>query len=313
MAALEMVIGVILFSQTVMGVLGNSSLLYQYLFLYFIGCRLKCTDLILNHLIFANILTLLCRGVPHTMEAFGWQVSLGNVGCKILFYLHRVGRGGSICTICFLSVFQAISISPRNSKWAELKMKASKYVDFTLCLIWVLYSLVNVIFLKYVTGNWKNENHTSLKYHGYCSSIRHDKISESLYAALLSLPDALCVGLMLCSSISMVSMLYRHRRQMRQIHRTNASPRSCPESRATKHILLLIISYVCFYTLSCIFQVWSSFTYNPTFFLLKISAIVSGCFPAISPLLLLRCESRESRFCFACIRNGKAPIYMTNG
>ncbi|NP_001160889.1 vomeronasal 1 receptor cavPorV1R633 [Cavia porcellus] len=313
MSANEVVVGVIFLSQTVIGVLGNSSLLYHYLFLYFTGCRLKCTDLILNHLIFANFLTLLCRGVPHTMEAFGWKVFLGNVGCKLLFYLHRMGRGGSIGTICFLSVFQAITISPRNSKLAEFKMKVSKYAGSTLCLIWVLYSLVNVIFLMYMTGNSMKENHTGLKYHAYCSSVRPDKTAESLYAALLSIPDALCVGLMLCTSSSMVSVLYRHRQQMRWIHRTNVNPGSSPESRATKHILLLVSSYVCFYTLSCIFQVLFSLTYNPNIFLVNICAIVAGFFPSVSPLLLLKCECRVSRFCFACIRNGKSPMYMTNG
>ncbi|KAM6154453.1 vomeronasal type-1 receptor 4-like [Erethizon dorsatum] len=241
---------VIFLSQIVMGVLGNSSLLYHYLFLYLTRCRLRCMDLILK----ANLLTLLSKGVPYTMAAFVWQFSLSDVGCKLLFYLHGMGRGGSIDSTCFLSVFQAIIISPRDSRWAGLKMKAPKYVGSSLCLMWALYSLVNVIFLMYITGNWSKKNLTSLKYHGYFSSIRHDKTTESLYAALLSLPDALCVGLMLWTSSSMVSILYRHKQQMRHIHRTHVSPGSSLESRATKTILLLVSTYVYFYTLSCIFH-----------------------------------------------------------
>lgn len=123
-----------------------------------------------------------------------------------------------------------------------------------------------------------------------------------------------CPSLMLCLwshallSSSMFSVLYRHRKQIRHIHRTTMSPRSSPESRVTKHILLLVSSYLCFYTLSYIFQVCLSLTYNPSFFLVNISAIIVGFFPAFNALLLLRCESRVSRLCFACIRNGKAPI-----
>uniref|UniRef100_A0A8C2VJK8 Vomeronasal type-1 receptor n=2 Tax=Chinchilla lanigera TaxID=34839 RepID=A0A8C2VJK8_CHILA len=307
MTTSEGVIGVIFLLQTVVGVLGNSSLLYHYLSLYFTGCRLKCTDLILKHVIVANLLTLLGRGVPHTIAAFGWQVSLGDVGCKLLFYLQRISRGGTIGSTCFLSVFQAITISPRNSRWAELKVKAPKYVGSSLCLIWVLYSLVNVIFLMYTTGNWSKKNLTSLKYHGYCSSIRHDKTTESLYAALLSLPDVLCLGLMLWTSSSMVSILYRHKQQMRHIHRTNVSPGSSPESRATKTILLLVSTYVCFYTLSCIFQVSLLFIYNPTWFLVNISAIVAGFFPTVSPFLILSCDANICAFCFDNIRNRKSP------
>ncbi|KAM6154468.1 vomeronasal type-1 receptor 4-like [Erethizon dorsatum] len=312
MAASEVVIGVIFLSQTVIGVLGNSSLLYHYLVLYSTRCRLRCTDLILKHLIVANLLTLLVRGVPYTMAAFGWQVSLGDVGCKVLFYLHRISRGGSVGSTCFLSVFQAIIISPMDSRWAGLKVKAPKYVGSSLCLMWALYSLVNVIFLMYITGNWSKKNLTSLKYHGYCSSIRHDKTTESLCAALLFLPDALCVGLMLWTSSSMVSILYRHKQQMRHIHRTHVSPGSSLESRATKTILLLVSTYVSFYTLSCIFQMCLSFTYNPTWFLVSTCTIVSGFFPAVSPFLLLSRDSSLCTCCFANIRNTKAPIHMRN-
>ncbi|XP_004644770.2 vomeronasal type-1 receptor 4-like [Octodon degus] len=296
MAASEVLIGVIFLLQTVAGILGNSSLLYHYFFLYFTGSRLKCTDLILKHLIGANLLTLLGRGVPQTMAALGWKLSLGDVGCKLLLYLHRVSRGGSIGSTCILSVFQAITISPRESRWADLKEKAPKYVGSSLCLIWALFSLVNVIFLMYTTGNWSKKNLTNLKHHGYCSSIRQDKTTESLHAALLALPDVLCLGLMLWTSSFMVSILHRHKQKMQHIHRTNVSPRSSPESRATKTILLLVSTYVCFYTLSCIFQLCLLFIYNPNWFLVNISAIVAGFFPAVSPFLLLSRDSSISSF-----------------
>ncbi|KAM6154450.1 vomeronasal type-1 receptor 4-like [Erethizon dorsatum] len=307
MAASEVVIGVIFLLQTMFGVLGNSCLLYHYLFLYFTGCRLRCTDLILKHLIVANLLTLLCKGVPQTIAAFGWQVSLGDVGCKLLFYLHRVGRGGSIGSTCFLSVFQAITISPRDSRWAGLKVKAPKYVGSLLCPIWVLYSLVNNIFLMYMTGNGDKENLTSLQDFGYCSSTYHDRPLLLLHVVLLSLPDALCVGLMLWTSSSMVSIPYRHKQQMRHIHGTHVSPGSSPESRATKTILLLVSTYVSFYTPSCIFQVWLSLIYNPNWLLVNTAAVVAGCFPALSPFLLRSSDCSACRFCFAWMRNGKPP------
>lgn len=63
-AASHMIMGMIFLSQTMVGVLGNSSLLHYYVFLYFTQIRLKSTDWILMHLIVANFLTLLCKGVP---------------------------------------------------------------------------------------------------------------------------------------------------------------------------------------------------------------------------------------------------------
>ncbi|XP_004648611.2 vomeronasal type-1 receptor 4-like [Octodon degus] len=313
MAVIEVIYGVILLLQTVIGILGNSSLLYRYMFLYFSGCKLKCTDLFLKHLLVANLLTLLVRGVPHTIEAFGWKVSLGDVGCKILFYLHRISRGVSIGSTCALSVFQAITISPRDHRLAELKAKAHKYVGSTLCLFWILYGLVNIIFLLTITETYTTTNFTSLKFHGYCSSIRHNKITESLYAALLFLPDGLCVGLMLWTSSFMVSILHRHKQQMRHIHRTNVSSVSSPVSRATKTILLLVSTYVCFYTLSCTFQICWSFTYNPSWLLVNTSTVIAGLFSTVSPFLLLSCDARACMCCFVSMRKRKSPIHIKNG
>ncbi|VTJ84484.1 Hypothetical predicted protein, partial [Marmota monax] len=142
MAASDVAVGIIFLSQTVVGALGNSSLLLHYLVLYFTG----------------------------------------------------VSRCVSIGSTSLLSIFQAITISPRDSRWAELKVKAP--------------------------------------------SVRHDTTTDSLHAALLTFPDALCVGLMLCASSSMVLILHRHKQRMQHVHKSS-SPRSSPESRATKTILLL--------------------------------------------------------------------------
>jgi vomeronasal1 receptor len=108
-------IGVIFILQTLLGILGNSCLLYYYVFLSYTGFRLRSTDMILKHLTVANILALVCKGVPQTMAAFGLEVSVSDIGCKLLFYIHRVGRGVSVGSTCFLSVFQAITINPKGS------------------------------------------------------------------------------------------------------------------------------------------------------------------------------------------------------
>ncbi|OWK16364.1 hypothetical protein Celaphus_00004821, partial [Cervus elaphus hippelaphus] len=104
----------IISTQIVIGILGNFSLLCSYIVLHFMGYSLRSTDLILKHLIVANSLVL-CKGVPQTMAVFGWKHIHNDFGCKLLFLLHRVGRGVSISSICLWSVFQAITISPWNS------------------------------------------------------------------------------------------------------------------------------------------------------------------------------------------------------
>nr|XP_004671589.1 vomeronasal type-1 receptor 4-like [Jaculus jaculus] len=307
MEAIKGVIGIILLYQTLAGVLGNSLLIYNYLNLYFTGCSLKCIDLILQHLSIANILTLLCRGVPQTMAAFGLQDFLGDLGCKVLFYLHRVGRGVSISSTCLLSVFQAMTINPMDSIWAELKAKTHSYIDSSIYLSWILYFIGNIGIIKNMTGNRSNKNMTGLKDYGYCFSARLDKTTEMLIAVFLSFPDVVCMGIMLWASSSIVLLLYRHKQRMQHVLRTTVSPRPSPESRATKTVLLLVSTFLFFYTLSCVFQVALISIYNPSLFLQNMAVLVVGCFPTVSPFLLLSHESSLYTLCFKLGRNRKTP------
>ncbi|KAM5133537.1 vomeronasal type-1 receptor 4-like [Callospermophilus lateralis] len=283
----------IFLSQTVVGALGNSSLLLHSLVLYFTGVRVRNTDLILQHLFVANLLTLLCRGVPQTLEAFGMKGFLSDFECKLFFYLHRVGRGMSFGSTCHLSVFQAIKISPENSICSEIKVKVPKYIGFVIYLSWILYLFINIIVISSMTGKKSNNNATSLRDLGYCFAVDSDIILRSLHAALVTVPDFLCVGLMLWASSSMVLILHRHQQRMQHLHRSS-SLRSSHESRATKTILLLVSTFVFFYTLSCLFQICVTVIYNPHWLLVKVGAMVAGCFPALCPFLLM---SRDSTVC----------------
>ncbi|XP_046321935.1 vomeronasal type-1 receptor 4-like [Marmota monax] len=307
MAASDVAVGIIFLAQTVVGALGNSSLLLHYLVLYFTGCRVRHTDLILQHLIVANLLTLLCKGVPHTMAAFGMKGFLGDLGCKLLFYLHRVGKGMSIGSTCLLSVFQAIKISPGDSWYSELKVKSPNYIGFSIHLSWILYIFLNVMFPLVMTGKLSNRNITSLKDFGYCYVVRREKTTGLLFAALLTFPDALCVGLMLWASSSMVLILHRHKQRMQHLHKT-VSSRSSPETRATKTILLLVSTFVSFYTISCICQICLALISNPTWFLLNTTAVITGCFPAVSPFLLMSSNSNASKLWLTWIRNRKTLL-----
>uniref|UniRef100_A0A8D1LUQ6 Vomeronasal type-1 receptor n=1 Tax=Sus scrofa TaxID=9823 RepID=A0A8D1LUQ6_PIG len=290
MASRDVTTDVIILTQTVVGILGNFSLFCHYIILYFTGCRSRSTDVILQHLIVANFLTLLSKGVPQTMAAFGCKLSPSDFGCKLLFFLHRVGRGVSMGSICLLCVFQVIMISPQNSRWAVLQAKAPQYILPSMCLCWTLQMLVNTKYPLYVNGKLSDKNKTKKKDLGYCSAVRHDKAREAF---------------MHCCCYSLI-----HKKQVQHIRRNNASPRSLPESRATKTILLLVSSFVYFYTLSSIFQVILTLFDNPSWFLVNISAIMAAWFPTVSPFLLMSRDSTLYSLYFAWIRNAKSPAII---
>ncbi|XP_041911505.1 vomeronasal type-1 receptor 4-like [Arvicola amphibius] len=271
--------GMIFLSQTVLGVLGNLSLLYYYLFLYFSQRSLRSTDWVLMHLIVANVLTLICKGVPQTMAGFGWKDFLNDCGCKGVFYLHKVGRSMSFSSISFLSVFQAITISPNDSKWAPLKCKAPKYVVACVNLSWILNLLINTVFLLNISSKQGNKSITMLKDFGYCSSVNIGEMDTVLHMVYLSFPDIICMWLMLWASGSMVLILHRHKRSMQHMFRSKVSPQFSPHTRATQTILLLMSTFICFYLLSYICQVCLALIYNPSWFLVNMSLFIAGCFP----------------------------------
>lgn len=104
--------GIIFFTQTGMGLLGNLSLLCVYNFALLTGCNLRPTDLIFMQLVSANFLALFSKGVPQTMAAFGWRYFLDDTGCKLVFCFHSVATGVSFNTICLLNGFQIIKLNP---------------------------------------------------------------------------------------------------------------------------------------------------------------------------------------------------------
>ncbi|XP_020029837.2 vomeronasal type-1 receptor 4-like [Castor canadensis] len=302
MDAGDLIMGLISLSQTTLGILGNFSFLYHFLFLSFSGCRLRPTDLITKHLTIANYLFLLFRGVPQTILTFGFSHFLSDLGCKLVFNVHRVGRGVSISITCLLSVFQAITLIPWNSRWAKLKAKAPRYTGTSIFLCWSLHILVNVIVPLYVTGKMSNKNITKTKDFGYYYAAHHDKSGEPVRVALLSFLDILCLGIMPWSSGSMVFILNRHKQRVQHIHGYNLSSRSSPEFRATKTVFLLVCTFVTFYTVSLTFHVCLGLFSNTSQLMVDISAVSNAGFPTVSPFVLMSGFSNECKICFACMR-----------
>ncbi|XP_003801653.2 vomeronasal type-1 receptor 2-like [Otolemur garnettii] len=270
------------------------------MFIYVSGRRPRSMDLMLKHLTVANSLVILSRGIPQVMIAFGLKYFIDYFGCEVFLYVHRVARGVSIGTTCLLSIFQVVTINPRTSRWTEFKVKAPKYIGPSSILCWVLHMLVNIIFPIYKMGKLSNKNITKRKDLGYCSAPLRDGVINSIYSVLTSFHDILCLGLMVWASSTMVFILYRHRQQVQHIHRSNFSSRSSPETRATQSILVLVGTFVSFYALSSIICVYLALFDNSNWWLMNASSLITGCFPTISPFILMNCDPNISRFCCIC-------------
>ncbi|NP_001160718.1 vomeronasal 1 receptor oryCunV1R1559 [Oryctolagus cuniculus] len=305
MAPRDLALGMVFLVQTLAGILGNSSLLLHYLILYFTGCKFRLTDLILKHLTVANVLVILSKGVPQTMAALGMKHFLDDTGCKLVFYVHRVSRDVSIGSTCLLSVFQAITISPTCSRWMGLKVKAPKYVGPSTILCWSLNLMLNVMVPVHVTARWQNNNITRKMDYDYCSAMPRGKITESLYIALMLFRDVVFVGLMLWASSFMVFILYRHKQQVQYIHALSHT--SSPGSRATQSILVLVSTFV-LCSLSSFLHIGLAFLNIHETSEVKVSTLIAGCFPAISPYILMSYDSRVPTHCLPWIIAAKSSV-----
>lgn len=139
----------------------------------------------------------------------------------------------SIGSTCLFSVRQPITISPRNSRWGKLKIKAPKCTGSAIFLCWVVHMLINILFTRYVKDHWSNRNITKKKDLGLCYGEIHNRMKVLLNVGWFLLPAVSCLVLTIWFSGSMVFILYRPKQRVQYIHRASISSRSSPESRAT--------------------------------------------------------------------------------
>ncbi|XP_028637409.1 vomeronasal type-1 receptor 4-like [Grammomys surdaster] len=295
----NMVMSIVFILQTTIGILVNSSILLHYLILEFSGKGLKLKALIVKHLTLANSLFIISRGIPQIMAEFGMKYFLDDIGCKLVLYLYRVSRGVSLYTTCLLSCFQATTISLSTTKWMKLKDKAIKYMGPSCSLSWPMQLLLNVMILMKVTSSSNRRNATKKLSYGYCSASVSGTITTPLYILLLSFTDVLCLSLMSWASVFMVSILYRHKRQVQYIHAQH-SLRVSPEARATQTILILVCTFVTFYSISSILVLYSALFGNPGLWVINIISVLETCFPIFCSFVLISSNLSASRLYLPC-------------
>ncbi|XP_076421070.1 vomeronasal type-1 receptor 4-like [Peromyscus maniculatus bairdii] len=308
MISRHLAVGIFFMSQTVLGMLGNSVLLCCFIIADFSGVRAKPTDLIVKHLTWANFIVLF-KGIPQTIASFSQTYYADYISCKLLLYFHRVARGVSLVSTSLLSVFQAITISPNHSIWAQLKIRALGIIGPSLGLCWALQMLIYAFFPVYITDINGGRNVTGIKIFEYCAVVKLQRPINTLTLILLTSNDVIFLGLMMWASGYMVFILLKHKQRVKHIHRC-LSPRSSPETRATQSILTLVSSFVLFYVMSIVFTAYLSVLEGTNMWVSNAGAAMAACFPAFCPFLLLRhytsifrlwCPSSyQTTFC-ACI------------
>nr|XP_048282892.1 vomeronasal type-1 receptor 4-like [Myodes glareolus] len=299
-ASRDLTVGFVFLSQTALGMLGNSVLLSCFIIADFSGIRVKPTDIIVKHLTWANFIVL-CKGIPQTTAAFSQTYFLDYISCKLTLYFHRVARGVSLGSTSLLSVFQAITISPSNSKSAWLKVRAPRIIGPSLGLCWALQMLIYAFIPMYTTDIKAGRNVTGVKLFGYCAVVNPGRLISTLSVILLTSNDVIFLGLMMWASGYMIFILHKHKQRVQHIQRSLSS-KSSSVTRATQSILTLVSSFFLFYVLSIVFTSYLSVLDGTIQWLSNTNLALAACFPAFCPFLLIRHYASFSCLCCTCFR-----------
>nr|AFO66746.1 vomeronasal 1 receptor VN1R-Mmur066 [Microcebus murinus] len=294
----DLILKLLFMVQTGIGVLGNTFLLLTYASTSCTGQALRPTHLILSNLAVANFLVLLFKGIPQMTLIWGVTHILGKTGCKLVYYIHRMARGLSLCTTCHLSSFQAMTISPGTGRWMKLKDRALKNNGFSCFLCWVSNLLMNIFVPVHIEALQHIHNSTEARNYGLCSSKTPGTSSAVKYTTLMTFPDIVFMGLMAWASVYMVLLLLRHHRRVRHIHTLSNSHRFSPEAKATQTILLLASTFIFFYFVDSILTIYSTVYFKSPLWLQHTTTLLTSCYPTLSPLILMIRDPRVPSFCF---------------
>ncbi|XP_076783503.1 vomeronasal type-1 receptor 4-like [Arvicanthis niloticus] len=292
----NLAIRIIFLTQTTTGIMGNFFFIFYYSVLCYRKCTLKPTELILMNLMLANVMTILSVGVPQTMAIWGLEDFLNHLECEFLLYLQGFARSVSICTVCLLSVFQMLTISPKKSFWKYYKVKAAKYIGCFISFLWVLNVFINSISFLYTFITKNNTNVTRIRDFGYCSIIGTDDITDILYSAFVVCPEVFFSMLIALASIFKIVILYRHKKRVQHIHSNHCSCQTSPESRATQNILTVVSTFLASCTLTSILRGCMALFHSHHWWLMNINHLTSLCFPTFAPFILMSHYSIVCRF-----------------
>ena len=290
MLASDAILEFFFMSQICIGLMGNSVLFKLKMCTCITQPHLKKPiDVIFIHLTLVNVLTIMFKLIPDVMSSFGVRHFLDDVGCKATLFTHRVTRGLSICTTALLSAYQAITISPVHSKWVWLKSKLSTCIYPSFLFFWVINMLIYIHIIKTVVANLNFTTVGSGYSTLYCQTnqLEHHYYSMAFLSVIL-IRDLLFVSLMACSSLYMVTLLYKHSRRALHIHSPTLSPRPAREIQATHVILWLVSCFVFFYFSDNFITLYLFYRHEKNWSLKRMNGIISSCYPMICPFVLMK-------------------------
>ncbi|XP_059119262.1 putative vomeronasal receptor-like protein 4 [Peromyscus eremicus] len=293
---LDSVKGTVFLCLTGLGTMGNILVFASYMHM-FQSTEKKPIHLILAHLALTNIIMLLSKGMPKTIEAFNFGNFLDDTSCKVVVYLARASRGLSICTSSLLTVVQAIIISPRHSRWQMLTLKTPQHILSSLLFFWILNFLISMN-LPYYIKSINSVNITQVKKgSNYCYFLPESWIIRWIFLILMVLRDAVFQGAMGGASGYMVFLLHKHHQHVLYLQKAKLLYRTPPELRAAQSVLLLMLCFLSFYWADCFICLIFTFFLENYSQILYVPEFLTLGYAVISPFILIQRDEHLTKYC----------------
>ncbi|KAM5166869.1 putative vomeronasal receptor-like protein 4 [Callospermophilus lateralis] len=285
---LPLVKGIMFMFLTGLGVVGNTFVLVNNMSLF--RGTMKSIHLILINLSFANIITLLTGGMPRTISSFGLRNFIDDITCKTVVYLSRVARGLSICTTSLLTVAQAITISPRASRWRRLQPRSAWHLLPLLLFLWILNSVISMNLPFYIKNISSMNTSQIISSDNYCYLQSQHWTIRWIFIVFLVSRDAVFQGVMGGASGYMVFLLHKHHQQVLYLQTSKLLHRTPPEVKAAKSVLLLMLCFLFFYWADCFMALYVTFFFEKHFIEVIVLQLVELGYAILSPVVLIHRE-----------------------
>ncbi|KAM5298417.1 vomeronasal type-1 receptor 4-like [Ctenodactylus gundi] len=246
----------------------------------------KCIYLILIHLAFTNIVTILSKGMPSTIAALGVRNFLDDTGCKIVAYLERVARGLSISISSLLTVVQAITMSPRHSRWRNTKPRSAWHILCVFPFFWIPNLLIGVNLVLYITSTQPNKTQINVNEY-YCDFRPENQEKKWIFLILMVFRDAIFLSVMGWSSGFMVFLLRKHHQHVLHLQNSRKTYQTPPEIKAAQSILLLMVCFLFFYCIDCVLSVFMSNPLGNFSMIMNIRDFLTLGYTILSPFVLI--------------------------
>uniref|UniRef100_A0A8C5PC60 Vomeronasal type-1 receptor n=1 Tax=Leptobrachium leishanense TaxID=445787 RepID=A0A8C5PC60_9ANUR len=274
---------------------GNMFILLKFAYIKIIERKLLPANIILTALALSNFLVILSRVIPQILNAIGVPHLLDDTECKLISFTFRVSRGMAICLTSFLSCHQCALVAPITKFWNYLKENLQKRLHLILLLLLVINITLypSTVLYGRAKGNYTTSPYTL--HLVYCTT---DFLS---YAAFMSngmvsvIREFLFVGLMILSSIYMVTILYRHGNAMRGMRSSDKGNSKSMEYKASRAVILLVAVYVVLYGMDNSMWIYTLSLSNVSPETNDIRILLAAAYSAISPFVIIATNPKLQR------------------